>query len=94
MLIRSLLLFDILPDDGDRGAAAGSGEVARAPEDVLIIPGGDLRVATPQDPGGSALEAVHQGGDSDLGRVMDQEINMVVLAVHLDQLRLEVGADL
>ena len=43
---------------------------------------------------GHALEAVHEVGDGDLGRVLDQQMHVIVLAVHLDQLRLEVGAGL
>ena len=46
-----------------------------------------------QQTAGDALEAVHEVGDGDLGRVLHQQVDMIILAVHLDQLRLEVGAD-
>jgi putative transposase len=51
-------------------------------------------VAGAQVAGGDALESVHQPGDGDLWRVGDQQVEVVVVAVHLDQRGAEVGAQL
>src|SRR6266540_1283864 len=48
--VRSLLLFDVLADDGDRGAAAGRGEVARAPQHALPVALGDVPAVPSQEP--------------------------------------------
>lgn len=45
-----------------------------------------------QQAAGHPLEAVHEAGYSDLRRVLHQQVNMTVPAVHLDQLRPEIGA--
>ena len=39
------------------------------------------------------LEAVHEVGDGNLGRIFDQQADVIVLSVHLDQLRFEIGLD-
>jgi len=49
-------------------------------------------VALAQPAGGDALERVHQPGDRDVRRVGDEQVDVVVLAVRLDQLGAEVGA--
>ncbi|MBB4743057.1 hypothetical protein BJY16_006516 [Actinoplanes octamycinicus] len=46
-----------------------------------------------QAAGGDALERVDQPSDSRLGWEVDQQVHVIVLAVELDQLCLEVGAD-
>jgi putative transposase len=50
-------------------------------------------VALAQSAGGDALERVHQSGDRGRGRVGNQQVHVVVFAVHLDQLSIDVGAD-
>src|SRR6266508_4070882 len=50
--VRSLLLFDVLADDGDRGAAAGRGEVARAPQHTLPEALGDVPAVPSQEAAG------------------------------------------
>ena len=45
------------------------------------------------EPAGDALEAVHQGRHGDLGRIVHQQMHMVILAIHLDQLRLALRAE-
>ena len=42
---------------------------------------------------GHALEAVHQAGDGNLGRVVHQEVHVVAAAVYFDELGFEVSAD-
>src|SRR5690606_10362386 len=43
---------------------------------------------------GHTLEAVNEVGNGDLGRVLDQQMHVIVFAIHLDQFSLEIGADL
>ena len=50
-------------------------------------------VLLPQAATGYALEAVHQLGKLDGGRVLDEQMHMVILAVHLLQRHAELGAD-
>lgn len=39
---------------------------------------------------GNTLQRVHQIGDSNLGRILHQQINVMVFAVYLDEFALEV----
>src|SRR5690606_39836376 len=87
-------LFDVLPHDGNRRTATTGGEVGRRPQHAFPIALLDVRPFLPQQATGDAFDAVHEIGDSHLGRVFHKQVNVIVLAVHLDQLRLEVGADL
>lgn len=47
-----------------------------------------------QSIGGSALQAVDQGRDGDFGRIADEEVDMIILAIEFQQLRLEIKTDL
>ena len=71
MLEGSVLLLNILLDDGQRCTTAGRGKVARAPQDILVIPIGDGRHTLPEHPGRYALETVDQFGELDLRWVID-----------------------
>ena len=62
-----------------------------AVRDVPVHPAGELRS---QPARRQPLEGVHQGRDGDLGRVIDQRVDMIVFAVELPQLRADVTADL
>ena len=42
---------------------------------------------------GNILEAVRKAKDGHLRLVFHEQVNVIVLAIHFDQLRLEVGAD-
>lgn len=92
---RALLLPDVLLDDGQGRAAAGGGEVGAGPEasapQVAVHMGFEFLA---QAAGGDALEGVHQFRQGDLGRIVHEEMYVVVLAVELAQLGLEVDADL
>jgi ribosomal protein S15P/S13E len=47
----------------------------------------DLReVAFAEQAGGDELERVYEAGDGQLGRILHQEVDMVILAVELQQL--------
>lgn len=89
-----LLLLDVLAHDGNRRAAAATREVGWRPQHAFPVALLDVGSFLPQQATGDAFEAVHEIGDSHLGRVFHKQVNVIVLAVHLDQLRLEVGADL
>jgi hypothetical protein len=49
-------------------------------------------VTLAQSPGGDALERVHQAGDGHVWRGGDEQVDVVVLAIYLNQLGAEVGA--
>src|SRR5690606_37592851 len=90
---RPVLLLDVLLHDAERCAADGTGEVRAGPQALCppVVPDefGELLA---EAPGGHALEGVHQLGHGDLRREVHEEVDVVVLAVELDQLGLEVLA--
>ena len=92
--MRRLLLFDILANHFDRGSATTSGKVAGRPErsspEFFLNTG---VVFLPNQSAGDALETVHQGGNRDLGRGMDQPVNRIVFSLEFDQRGLEVLTD-
>ncbi len=47
----------------------------------------------PQESAGDAFEAVHQRRDGYFGRMVHQQVNVIILAVHLDQVSLKVDTD-
>ena len=47
----------------------------------------------PETPRGDAFEAVNEFGQRHLGRIFDEQMHMVILAIGLDQDRLKVLAD-
>ena len=93
MSVWGALLLDVLLDDADRGSAAGRGEIAGGPEDALPVSGHQSRMPLPHETAGYAFEAVDEHRDGDLRRIVHQQMDMIVLAVDLDQFRFEVGAD-
>jgi len=89
-----LLLFDVLADDLDGCTAATASKVGRRPQGTAPQLLADARVVLFADhAAGHALQAVHQRRDGDLGRVVHQQVDVIVLTVELHQFRLEVGAD-
>ena len=52
--------------------------------------GGEL---LPHPAGGDTFKAVDEAGQRDLGREVDQQVNVVAFAVELGQFGLEVRAD-
>jgi hypothetical protein len=92
---RASLLLDVVPDDAQRSAPAGYGEVQRGPEDAVhgmpVHAAGEFRS---QPPGRHAVEAVHERRHSRLRRILSEQVHMVVLAVEFAQLRAEVTAHL
>lgn len=88
------MLLDVLLHDFQRSAAAGCSKIGRAPK--VVAPELALylwEVLLPQAATGDAFQAVHQLGKLHGGRILDEQMNMVVLAVHLLQHRVKLGAD-
>lgn len=91
--VRRLLLFDVLLDDSQRRAAARSGKVGRRPQHAFPVSADQGWIPLAHDAAGYTLEAVHKGRDGDLWRIVHQQVDMIVPAVHFHQLGLEVGTD-
>src|SRR5215204_5323021 len=68
------LAANILGDDGQWSAPAGRHEVGRRPEHALDVAARHRGADLSQSAARNALEAVHQLGQGDLGRVMHQEV--------------------
>lgn len=89
------LLLDVLANDANRGTATRGCEVGRRPEYALVVEAfGNIRPFFSQHTTGCAFQAIDQGGYRHFRRIADQQMHMVVLPVHLDQLRLKVSTDL
>ena len=86
------LLLDILANDADRRSTAGCSKIGRRPKDTLPVSPHQFGAHLPKATAGYTLQAVHQDRYRDLGRVVHQQMHMVVFAVHFDQFRIEVGA--
>lgn len=82
-----------MADNVQRITAAGCGEVGRGPEGAAPKVAVQIAMAVAQDTRGSTLESVDEFGDGDLGRVVDEQMNVVALAVELHQRGIKVGAD-
>lgn len=53
----------------------------------------DLGMLLPETPRGNSFEAVNEFRQRHLGRIFDEQMHMVILAIGLDQDRLKVLAD-
>ncbi len=84
------LLFDILANDADRRAAAGRGEVGRGPKNALPVSPRQFRPHLPQTATRHPFEAVHQHRDRNLWRVVNQQVDVIILPVHLNQFSIEI----
>ena len=92
--MRCPLLFDVLADDRNGRTATATGQVGRRPQRALPIPRLQVGPFLAQQAAGYTLQTVHEVGDRHLRRVCHLQVNMIVLAAHLKELRLEVGTDL
>lgn len=54
----------------------------------------DFREILPQQPAGDALQAVYQSRNGQLRRIVNQQVNVVWLAIELDQGHAKILADL
>jgi hypothetical protein len=86
-----LLLLDVLAQDADGRAPAGRRQVAGRPKNAPALgPRMEVAKLLAHHATGDAFEAVHQIRQGDLGRVVDQQVNVIRLPAELHQSRLEV----
>ncbi len=90
---RPVLLLGVLLHDAERCTAGRPGEVRAGPQTLCPpVMADEVGELLTEASGGHALEGVHQPGHGDLRREVHEEVDVVVLAVELDQLGLEVLA--
>jgi hypothetical protein len=83
-LKRCLLLLNVVLQDVARSTTATSGEVRRRPEHAFRIACCQVRSLLSKHSAGHALERVHQMGYRDLRRIVDEQIDVMIFALHLD----------
>lgn len=80
------LLFDVLLNNGKRGATATGNEVGSAPKNWLFVNLVQrLAKLLAQKPAGYGLEVIGDDRRCSLWVHFQQEVNMVGLAIHFDQ---------
>src|SRR5690242_8821500 len=94
MSVWGLLLLDVVADDAEGRSAAGGGEVAGRPEHAFPVALADVRALLAQQATGNTLEVVHERGDGQLRRILNEQVHMVVFAVHFHERSLRVRTDL
>ena len=78
------MVLDVALDGGESRPAGGRRKVAWGPEvRTPQFPAHLRKIALSQEPGRNALEGVDEGGDGVFGWKRHEEMNVVVLAVHL-----------
>jgi len=87
------LLLNVVLENDDRCATATGSEVRRRPERAFPIASGQVGSFLSQHSAGYTLERVDQIGYSDLRRILDQQVDVVVFSVHLDKFSLKVRAN-
>ena len=92
-LKRGFLLLNVVLENVDRCATATGSEVRRRPERAFPIASGQVGSFLSQHSAGYTLERVDQIGYSDLRRILDQQVDVVVFSVHLDKFSFKVGAN-
>ena len=93
MLTRCALIFDVSLDDIERSATARRSEVAGRPQGAFSVSLRQRRILLSEKARRHTLEAVDERRKRDLGRVICEQVNMIVLSIKLDNFRLEVGTD-
>src|ERR1700691_4908084 len=74
-----MMLIGAPPQD-----AAGCSEVGRGPEDPFPVSPRQFGAHLAKAPTGHPFEAVHRRRHRDLGRVVHQQMHMIILPIHLD----------
>ena len=88
------LLLDILANNRDWCSATATGKIALRPKTFLREVFGNRRMFPfANETAGDSFQAVYKRRNGDLGLVINQEMDMVVLSAELDQLRLKVFTD-
>ena len=88
-----LLLLDVLPNDFNRRTAAASSEIAWRPQrtapqfllNTWVVLFSDKKA-------GHAFQAINQFRYCHLGRIVHQQVNVIVFTVEFHQLCLKIGA--
>ena len=84
------LIFDILPDNGDRRSAAACSKITWRPEHTFPVTGFQLRVYSTKASGGCAFKTVHQLRDRHFRRIVNKQMNVISFTVTLDKHSLEI----
>src|SRR5579859_2414207 len=64
------------------------------PEHAFPVALADVRALLAKQATGNTLEAVHERGDSQLRRILNEQVHMVVFAVHFHERSLRIRTDL
>jgi hypothetical protein len=86
-------VLDVLSHVADGLCAAGGSEVAGRPEHAYAVALADVGTLLAQQATGDTLEAVHERGNSHIGRILHKQVHVVVFSVHLHRRGVRVGAD-
>ena len=89
-----LLLLNVLTQDGNGSTTATRSKVRWRPKNVFPISALHVWSLKPEESAGNTFKAVDQRRYRMLGWVVHQQMDVVYFAVHLDQLGLEVLANL
>ncbi len=92
-LIRRLLIFDVCLNNREGSSAAASGEIRRRPQarSKASFELG-LRLLSKHS-ARNALEAVDELRNGNTGRIVHKQVHVIPLAVHFNQLCIEILAD-
>jgi len=85
---RGPLILPVVADHRQRGATTRLSEIGRRPEVAPVSLHGESLSKTA---GRYPVERVHELGKLDCGRVLDQEVNVIVLPVTLCEFAIEIG---
>src|SRR5206468_10116203 len=88
------LPLDVLPDDRERCPTARGHEIARRPQHTLVVAACYVGPDLPEASAGYALEAVHEPPQRHGRRILDQQVDVIVLAVARLRIDAEIRADL
>jgi hypothetical protein len=86
-------LLDVLLNDAQRCPAATGSEVTWRPQDILPIAFLDVGSLNAEQPTGNAFAAVNKARHRAFRWIVDEQVYVLSLAVHFDQLRLEIGTN-
>ena len=86
-------MLEVLLNDAQRCPAATGSEVTWRPQDILPIAFLDVGTFNSKQPTGNAFEAVHKAGHRAFRWIVDEQVYVLGLAVHFNQLRLEIGTN-
>jgi hypothetical protein len=86
------LLLNVGFQDVDWGSTTRGSEVRWRPQNAFPVA---LHKVTPfrsQQAAGNSFEGINQGRHSDLRRLLDEQVDVIGFAIHVDQSRFKVSA--